>query len=140
MQWRLLSCAPLAASPAVTCYVLRRMGSAADGPAAADEALSAAADWGTCTPATPPARCSFAVCGKAAAGQRWFECASCITEAVCAACAATCHAGHALAPAPPPRGGRLERGFCDCGFSGRCAACGVAPLNDGEDEEPMPLP
>ena len=130
MQWRLLSCTPVAASPAVTCFVLLRTGSAA-----ADEALFAA--WGSCTPATPPARCAFAVCGKAAAGQRWFECASCVAEAVCAACAAACHAGHALAPAPPPRSGRLERGFCDCGFSGRCKACGVPPL--GDEDEPMPI-
>ena len=139
MQWHLLSCAPVAASPDVTFYVLQRTAScAAHGPTAADEALSAA--WGSCTPVAPPARCSFAVCGKASAGQRWFECASCVAEAVCAACAATCHAGHALALAPPPGRGRLERGFCDCGFSGRCRACGVPPLlDDYKDDEPVPI-
>jgi hypothetical protein len=133
LTWRLLSAAPVhaAVGPAF-CYLLQRAD--ASRGATADEALAAA--WGCAEPASPPARCSLAVCGKACAAQRWFECASCVAEAVCAACAAACHAGHALEAAP----GAPERGFCDCGFSGRCAACGVAPLNDGEDEEPMPLP
>jgi hypothetical protein len=81
------------------------------------------------------ARCSLAACGKVAFAQAWWECATCVQEAVCAACAARCHDGHALAPAPPPREGRPERGFCDCGFSGRCAAAGVVPL--GEADVPL---
>lgn len=84
-----------------------------------------------------PGRCSFAVRGKVAVEQPWWECATCVQEAVCEACAAgPCHAGHALAPAMPPEGLLgLERGFCDCGFSGRCACSGVPPLR--ADEQPL---
>lgn len=81
--------------------------------------------WLPCDAAVrAPPVCTFAATHTAHALQDWFVCMTCAAagafnanEGACVACAAKCHAGHALTYA-----GRTSF-FCDCGAGGAAKGC-----------------